>query len=114
MSAHTPGPWTMNATPPGRYIITTTVRDFPGTPEVVLAEVYEDSPNPAGDTIVADGEPNARLMATAPELLAALKGALELVDDLRLTFPDAWRSYVEAHGVDSGWRAAIAKAEGAQ
>jgi hypothetical protein len=108
MSTHTPGPWTWNAAPPG-YLITTTVRDFPGTPEIVLAEVFEDATTADRDVIVADGEPNARLMAAAPELLEALK---ELTD--------AYVELAEMHDVSLATlgsemvaaRAAIAKAEG--
>jgi hypothetical protein len=75
---HTPGPWRWNATPPGRYVITTTVMDFPGTPDVVLAEVFVDGVDPYEEIIIPEssGEPNARLMAAAPDMRQALEEVL--------------------------------------
>lgn len=83
MSAHSPGPWlTANA---GTRVIDTT-----GDP---IAQVWEDPP----------GRANARLIAAAPDLLAALQ---KMVSD--------WQGYCEETEPSMvAARAAIAKATGA-
>jgi hypothetical protein len=66
MSAHTPGPWSKNGLP----------RDFIGieTDDVYVAHVLRDGHTPDGGPLQAVA--NARLIAAAPELLAAAKAAL--------------------------------------
>ena len=88
MSKHTPGPWVVRHVPE-RYNASTYCIDWSAHQEEVAEIVH--------------GEANARLIAAAPDLLAAAKGLLGLA---------------ERHGwlhvaVDAA-RAAIAKAEGEQ
>ena len=87
MTQHTPGPWYPTAHSSGRY-------------SVVCAHAYDiatidDRGNGAGVNAA-----NARLIAAAPDLLAALRGLLPM-----------WES-----GINEPWvtaaREAIAKAEG--
>jgi hypothetical protein len=97
-ATHTPGPWRVFTTPAGKII--------------GIGELTGDGVTDArfclwrGDS--AEAEANARLIAAAPELLAALKGILE--DDAHTTsLADQrarWTSRMAA-AAD-----AIAKAEG--
>jgi hypothetical protein len=68
MSTHTPGPWRTRNVDDHMYLDADTWDAFA---RVVV--VVDDEPDP-------EGEANARLIAAAPEMLEALK---EAVDDLR-------------------------------
>lgn len=63
MSGHTPGPWVID----GDQIITAEA----GIPICVLH--MEDEVEWGGPDLIAEVEANARLIAAAPDLLAALK-----------------------------------------
>lgn len=98
MSAHTPGPWTINERHGGTTVLI-------GASTVAIAYDPEE-PTQASETAKA----NARLIAAAPELLAALQlGLLEAVT-LKARLPEPYRSNIEAFVASA--RAAIAKAEG--
>ena len=84
MSKHTPGPWVVDAAQYG-YIITAKG----GAYDIAVVRDIGNEDNKA----------NARLIAAAPELLAALKRATDLL--ARYDHDDAWRQA----------RAAIAEAE---
>ena len=126
MGKHTPGPWlyTNFLRPDGKDI--RTVEDVAET--VAFSARRSDQAelwgatlddNPDGDgcpTVVCytgngpNAHNNARLIAAAPELLAALQGALVALDLFAKQFPPdvAWRLSPAAATA----RAAIAKAEG--
>ena len=83
---HTPGPWDYRKLPSGAYIV------FHTYDKPTAGFIYQ--------------EPNARLIAAAPELLEALKQALDALggnDPNDLSFEDDICGYI---------RAAIYKAEG--
>jgi hypothetical protein len=90
MSKHTPGPWI--------YKGFVTDSDFSGW-RVYLPTRYRRVITVEG-TSAGEADANARLVAAAPELLAALKGVLRVADRKTDEFDAA--------------RAAIAKAEGAE
>lgn len=82
MSAHTPGPWVTGAgaliqdwvaDSQGRHIASVT-RGFP------TCSVRAD--RTGGEVVDAEADANARLIAAAPELLLALKGAHQATDQL--------------------------------
>ncbi len=92
MNTHTPGPWT--------------VRHLTGFPLMIATQPDADGfGEPIADTsrhmLPAEALANARLIAAAPDLLEALKWALEHAE---------WSNDTET-GTDP-IRAAIAKAEG--
>ena len=93
---HTPGPWFVNedcVEGPGPE----------GARDVTVAVVYGDN---------ADRAANARLIAAAPELLAALKMAKdELVDVYEEAYPNDESDNDVTEAIDKAI-AAIAKAEG--
>jgi hypothetical protein len=103
MSAHTQGPWTVETVPTACGICHK-IGPFPGKrkgDKPRHACLYADYPspgNPADDELAA----NARLIAAAPDLLAALSNLLRVIDGEGGTRPNARE---EA-------RAAIAKATG--
>jgi hypothetical protein len=105
-SAHTPGPWTVASvenTLRGRVYFVRAIRE--GKP-VVVADCGLTAESPPTR---AECEANARLIAAAPELLAALKTLIRAVADAGKegTAGDLGRAESQA-------RAALAKAEGTQ
>ena len=84
--AYTPGPWEFNQSPLGAYAISAKVGPLMVCPAI------------------AHGLEDARLIAAAPDLLAALKGLLAEIDSFE--FDGTATSACDAS------RAAIAKAEG--
>jgi len=101
---HTPGPWwcTEEYQPRSgdRFFIDANIGSSARRDETTVAEIIIDP-------LMGDGEPsaNARLVAAAPELLAALKSLVDVLnDDLNSDQCAAWDTAV----------AAIVKAEGAQ
>jgi hypothetical protein len=91
---HTPGPWTQSAVNPLQII-------GPGAVRIAEANCY-------GEAVLLnrnEAEANARLIAAAPELLAALKRALNhvIMDGVHQTDAPAARKQIEA---------AIAKVQG--
>lgn len=78
--SHTPGPWKIRDSSPS----------FVGTDDKLVAMVYgDDEECNVDDRMLA----NSRLIATAPDLLAALK---LLVDSTRDEKPTGWIIAVEA------------------
>ena len=91
-AAHTPGPWLIewNAAQSGEGHYITDSKDMVELSRIAAVLFHDD----------ADGETraNARLLAAAPDLLAALIGVVKVADRATVEFDAA--------------RAAIAKAEG--
>jgi hypothetical protein len=102
---HTPGPWHVA---PGRFPAITI--EFDGTETHTGCQVCRIEPEDDSSAAVRMAEANARLIAAAPELVAALRTLLE----------HAGESYVSApNGESQQWkwqadtaRAALAKAGG--
>jgi len=88
---HTPGPWTLATAHDARVIL---VNDRNGN--AVGELVYSDTRNPA----------DARLIAAAPDLLAALRTMMREYECLRYEQPERWPEAAKAA------RAAIARATG--
>ncbi|MCW7544863.1 hypothetical protein N7I30_13730 [Aurantimonas litoralis] len=94
---HTPGPWLIR-----EGFSTDTLEVYPrrdGKPEIgswaELATVRSDYGNGDGDT--AEGEANARLIAAAPDLLAALESLTANLDEgdfISLTRIDAAKAAI--------------------
>lgn len=97
MKKHTPGPWKARPFTVAKGCIEEMVIDSGNWKEMAIVFVQEED----GD-LLGDGEANARVMAAAPELLAALEGLLQAVDP---AIAPAWEPIKAAH-------AAIAKARG--
>lgn len=103
-AAHTPGPWETNRP------FTAITSDANGRPRVVAEIWYRRTPFPGHPTDYEEAIANARLIAAAPDLLAALHKVLNTISIQtasgcrpgRDNFNDAVRT----------GRAAIAKAEG--
>ena len=94
---HTPGPWSQ-------------YRDDPLV--IVNAAGSSLGEASAGDPYISADEQlaNARMFAAAPELLEALRDAIDAVKIFR--GPEAWDIYWEHSPECKRWRAAIAKATG--
>ncbi len=89
---HTPGPW---------YAI---------GPDVYKDLFGKQYPVAACDDWSDDTEHNARLIAAAPELLDALRDAMQAVEVFH--GPIAWEVFRDHSPEMKRWRAAIAKATG--
>lgn len=87
MSAHTPGPWRLYCTQKDEFVV---------------RKMFPDGQEAHQIAVKVRGYGNARLIAAAPELLEALKDALDLIDSI---------SPVEGNTVRKA-RAAIAEATG--
>lgn len=74
MNKHTPGPWTIadGYSNSGEADAIGVVSKWPS--EWVIADVWKDSEN-----LVVEAEANARLIAAAPDLLAALEEAKDVL-----------------------------------
>mgnify|MGYP007112880801 CR=1 FL=1 len=101
--AHTPGPWTI----------------LPNTPHFVRAMHPAEGMQPVATVYHFDGElaANARLIAAAPELLAALAGCADALREAGKDFAQANKlaarpNLYELH--ERSARAAIAKAKGGE
>lgn len=92
MSAHTPGPWRVDA-------ITNSLGTIETADGVSIGQAFQVRPH-RDDLHSIERKANARLMAAAPDLLAALEEAIEYI-------PARDRSVLIAKA-----RAAIAKATG--
>lgn len=92
-TAHTPGPW--------HYKLSGNVVDNRGARVATASEV------PGQDEM--ERLANARLIAAAPELLAALKASLHVLETLAKT-----HGYDTSIGVVPQARAVVAKAKGGQ
>ena len=100
---HRPGPWHSLHWGPNGDSIDIATPTFRGTLCRVYVEVHESGS--VGPTQVDECEANARLIAAAPELLAALDGISPMFDN------DSPLLTVYAAEIEQA-RAAIAKAEG--
>lgn len=104
MSAHTPGPWTLQPLE----------EDFPGIGDSALGHQRIVGGNCLSPGIVFGGlrecESNARLIAAAPDLLAAAK--LAVLNFARIQHADARDLFDDDHEAWTALEKAIAKAEG--
>jgi len=82
-TGHTPGPWTVSETAGNLYV--------QAGPDTDIALVYRPYPGlgvcQTTDDQTAERAANAELIAAAPDLLAALKGAEALIPTARKYFP---------------------------
>ena len=106
MSAHTPGPWKASR----RYADTIVIEGDGGYRHIVGVGADEITES-GGEEMSAEQEANARLIAAAPELLAALERLTDVTQWLDVSFAseDEEAEAEEALGVA---QAAIAKARG--
>lgn len=95
MNVYTPGPWRVNGPQLSGTISVTSAHD--GAVAVMIQHEVEGRAFPT--------EANARLIAAAPDLLAALESVLKHFDPWSMPGSDGERVVIEA-------RAAIAKARG--
>jgi hypothetical protein len=100
MSAHTPGPWTDESGDGSKW----GVFDADGRAVALAQQIV----SLRVDVYQAERTANARLIAAAPDLLAAL---VECVVDMQAT-EDFYGPHTKAQEVMAAARAAIAKAEG--
>ena len=106
----TPGPWQRRDDWTGRLTIIGNVdgeelHDGPAYSYTTICDVNDD-----GDDAADEAHANARLIAAAPDLLAALTGLLTHTH-IAESDPADWEP--EDHAVESAARAAIARATGA-
>ena len=95
---HTPGPWHVyEAAPEGCREIRGSARKVALAVTVGLADDAKDAAN-------------ARLIAAAPELLAALADCIDVLTEPGMMDVDEWKTWKKR--AESAGRAAIAKAEG--
>jgi hypothetical protein len=109
MNKPTKGPWNARPFKMTRGRVTELIIDSADWREMALVWCQEDD-----DDVIGSGEANARLMAAAPELLAALE---ELLPDLRCWCDVAFTSRGKHQPNtlcrhEDGVKAAIAKARG--
>jgi len=115
MTAPTPGPWIVDEKFGGCVRGGPPVEYARGSGQEQIVMVVSRSNAPPDVDLIAERDANARLIAAAPDLLAALKALLE--DYSRCTYMDGW---CPRHNVvDTGApckaeaaRAAIKRAEG--
>ena len=93
---HTPGPWTVTADGAGWHIECAPERGH--SVAYIMAEIGEEDPDTSDD----EKEANARLIAAAPELLAAL---IDLLHQSKLSQDEGGWDFEQAE-------TAIAKATG--
>ena len=126
MSKHTPGPWTLDLGNIGvdmRNHVPVDSPDHGGIAQVVW--VMEDDASASKSTPAC--EANARLIASAPDLLAALQGMVDRFSNNSTDQEDQPKTYgchhmaetcTQCEGLVTGWkavqaaRAAIAKVTG--
>lgn len=95
---HTPGPWVTSRVHAGEGYVHSVRQNIAGQPTIAM--VWDDNDNPIASS------PDARLIAAAPDLLAALEKCLPIIN--------AYRRIALGDGdiAASNARAAIAKAKG--
>jgi hypothetical protein len=104
VTGHTPGPWRVTYSDDGGFQVGVELHD--GAFDVVICV------RGSWTHRVKESLANARLIAAAPELLAALK---EMREFIRIRFPDdslASGNWPTVKPLVEKWDAAIAKAEG--
>ena len=83
-STHTPGPWKMSSCSDGREIVSHSCgMTFP------IAEACDGLGKANG---LKEAQANARLIASAPDLLDSLRDILEMVTDNRLHGEEVYRA----------------------
>jgi hypothetical protein len=97
MGTHTPGPWAITREDHAHAIV---------SEEFVIADVFTFQPDCAGVRTDAEGEANARLIASAPDLLDALQA---VVNDLEMWPGEKNPEFFESM---KAARTALAKAKG--
>ena len=102
-SKHTPGPWRLEADPAHFDSLTTVTGGQRMNAQPHAWPAYPLTAQVGGMAALHEMQANARLIAAAPELLAALKGMLEVFGD---------EFGIGDSSVCDDARAAIAKAEG--
>jgi len=113
--SHTPGPWTVECVcGDDPHDICGPDRPGEGSPNLLASVAYDDD-DPLPHLSLAEANANARLIAAAPDLLAALKelgdwvaGGLQASDE---AWPDA-RCLQHTEEIAARARAAVDKAEG--
>jgi hypothetical protein len=103
VSGHTPGPWEVCSDGAGWYIEAMPEREHS------LAHISSPEWQESPDTSIDEAEANARLIASAPELLEACKMIVEYDEDVEESGGEFLRLYIKALNAA---RAAIAKATG--
>lgn len=108
---HSPGPWVVTTGTLGGKTGQLFVRQGPGVFGSHVGHVHPRNPHdwPEGATPDAEAWANARLIASAPDLLAACQQVLARLDYLT----SLWGQEGVTRGVADQLRAAVAKAEGA-
>ena len=108
MSGHTPGPWKVRIGQKNNEKADGVFACIEGGPdEFVLCDVWADV-----DELEAEAPFNARLIAAAPDLLAACKRIIDAIDPQRDEFVTE-AAFVEACEAIDAADLAIEKAEGA-
>lgn len=107
-TTHTPGPWTVCSD--CGYLA---IRQ---DPFAALSDVKTRKTLNVATIETEDGEANARIIAAAPELLAALKGTVNMLDTLEAANADLYARLPGIHKTLAycNARAALSKAEGAK
>lgn len=100
MSNHTPGPWTVKAS---RYVQRQAIVAGASCGHDLIAEVMGSN---------GENEANARLIAAAPDLLAALKGVEWVIGAGPRFCADCGRDRAAGHAEECRLNAALAKAAG--
>lgn len=108
MSKHTPGPWKVFENPEGLPVVESTGPHADAVAHIRWARREADG---------AEVDANARLIAAAPDLLEALRLAIQFVEKPKLVdalrdLPDGWAEPVSRDATLQAARAAIAKATG--
>jgi hypothetical protein len=99
VSNHTPGPWEILTTNRKTYVVTNALSQ-PFVGQVI-----------AGPTTCPDWESNARLIASAPDLLSALEAVTKAyVELVQSDYPPSWSAEKNSEVISA--RKAIAKAKG--
>lgn len=100
MTKHTAGPWKVTHGHGDKNRLVT------NSYNVLIADVYSDSPEDLGLPQKFEYPANARLIAAAPALLEVVKHVLAMSDDAYLTGHPEWYEIVKEAA------AALAQAEG--
>ena len=106
MTKHTPGPWLL-AGDDGKSDATAYARTPVNQNPLYIARVYGEGVLASSSPGTEERKANARLIAAAPDLLAACKAALSLVESLPYDPTDRQTLRINDQIAD-----AIAKAEG--
>jgi hypothetical protein len=110
---HTPGPWFVGAQNDSLYVLDAT--PSPAPYDGPIPREYGPNVVATPNFRIAGYKANARLIAAAPDLLAAIKVAVQLAEvasDWNLDEVEIDGEMVLTHALAERFRVAIAKAEG--